>query len=70
MAKAGGWGDTVTLLSPPPASHELLGFVQPWVKVELRLGRSCSFCSQTLIFALRYGMEMFDFTARVYIAGK
>lgn len=56
-------GGTVTFLSPPLASHELPRFVQPWVKAELRLGCSCSFCPQTLIFALRYGMEMFDFTA-------
>lgn len=62
------WVGTVT--SVAPASRELSRFVQPRVMAELRLDCSRSFCSQTLIFASRYGVEMFDFTALVYIAGK
>lgn len=64
------WVGTVTSVSPAPASRELSRFVQPRVMAELRLDCSRSFCSQTLIFASRYGVEMFDFTALVYIAGK
>lgn len=43
---------------------------QPQAVRELRRGSSCSLSSQTLIFIPCYGMEMFDFTALVYIAGK
>lgn len=60
----------MTSPSPLPASCGLSRLVQPQVTAELRLGHSYSLCSQTLIFALRYGMEMFDFTALVYIAEK